>query len=262
MLEKQIWDEIVGKISLYKYTSINYIEYEDIINSDILKNDEESVILVDKFKSPNMLYLLTNEVEKMLYVIDGYSGDFRINFVPHDFIDLYKNHGFTEWAEYVDFFNEDLQDTCNKITLIQESAFLNPSECDLASDMSKKCENQSRGFTGESAEWFADWIKENNTIVLKDNNELIGFSCVSIYANGTMLWIREIAVAPHYQGRGFGKKLMEQSIKYGADRGAKRGFLAADVLNKNAIRLYNSYGFFQKDTRGELQMIRTSNSII
>lgn len=129
----------------------------------------------------------------------------------------------------------------------------------MASDMSKLCATQSRGFQGESTDWFTNWVKENEVIVTKDGNSLIGYCCVSIYADGTMLWIREIAVSPQYQGRGYGKKLMEQAIQYGVKMGAKRGFLAADVLNTNAIGLYNSYGFIQRDSHGELQMIRAFN---
>jgi len=257
LIQKQTWDEIISKISLYKYTSINHIEYEDISNSVLLKYDNESIILVDKSISPNELYFSTNETERMLSDIDCYEEDLRINFVPHDFVELFKNHGFIEWAEYVDFFNEDIQGT-EINALAQEPILLRLSDCAMVSDMSKKCEQQSRGFTGESTEWFADWIKENDVILIKDNHEIIGFCCVSIYANGTILWIREIAVLPQYQSKGFGKKLIEQSIQYGVDRGAKRGFLAADILNRNAIGLYNSYGFIQKDTKGELQMIRTA----
>ena len=137
MIQKQIWNEIISKISLYKYTSINHIEYEDIATSDLLKYDNESIILVDKSKSPNRLYFATNEIEMMLSDIDYYDGDFLINFVPHDFVDLFKNYSFTEWAEYVDFFNEDIQGT-EINALAQESILLRLSDCAMVSDMSKK----------------------------------------------------------------------------------------------------------------------------
>lgn len=215
---------------MYKYTSIQYIEYDDLLNADLIKNDNDYIMLVDKSKSPNILYFATNDVEKMLCEIDYFNGVIRINFVPHKFIDSFKRHGFIEWAEYADFFNEDIQGTVKKFGLIKEPVFLKLIECDMISDMSKKCENQSRGFTGESAEWFADWIKENDTIVIKNVNDIIGFCCVSIYANGTILWIREIAVLPKFQGKGFGKKLMQQALKYGADKGVKRGFFSSRCI--------------------------------
>ena len=257
MLQSQTWDEIVGKTALYKYSTLHHVEYEDVMNAELLQNDANNVIIIDKAKSPNMLCFATNEIEKTLREIDSYDGELRVNFVPHDFADLFKNHGFTEWAEYADFFNEDIRAVAENIAT-SEPVFLRISECETVSEMSKKCEKQSRGFTGESAEWFADWMKENDVIVVKDSGEIIGFCCVSIYANGTILWIREIAVLPQYQGKGFGKMLMAQAIQYGVDRDAHRGFLAADILNEIAIGLYNSYGFYKKNAESELQMIRTA----
>jgi len=49
---------------------------------------------------------------------------------------------------------------------------------------------------------------------------------------------------------------MEQAILYGVNNGAIKGFLAADILNENAIGLYRKYGFHMKSTDRELQMIR------
>ena len=204
MLQKQTWNEISGKIGLFKYSTLHHIEYEDVANAELLKYGANSVILVDKSKSPNMLYLATNDIEKILQEIDSYVSELRVNFVPHDFADVFKCHGFAEWAEYADFFNEDICKT-TKNTATQATRFLHPTECEAVSDISKKCETQSRGFIGESVDWFADWVKENDVIVVQDSGEIIGFCCVSIYANGTILWIREIAVSPEYQGKGFGK---------------------------------------------------------
>jgi GNAT superfamily N-acetyltransferase len=260
LLAKETWDDINTKINSYKYTSIQHIEYEDIINAVVLQNDTDVILLLDTSKSPAMLYFATNSIEKALDQIDLYHEEVRINFIPHDFIELFKKHGFIEWAEYGDFFNEDIQRTTNKLNTTESVEFLCASECSEVSVMSKECAMQSRGFTGESPQWFADWIRDNKTIIIKNNDKIIGFCCVSIYANGTMLWIREIAVSPRYQMQGYGKKLMEQAIRYGADKGAKRGFLAADILNKNAIGLYNLYDFHQKDSQGELQMMKVRNA--
>jgi len=43
--------------------------------------------------------------------------------------------------------------------------------------------------------------------------------------------------------------LMEHAIRYGVANGAVKGFLAADVHNKNAIGLYEKYGFHAKKRR-------------
>lgn len=73
---------------------------------------------------------------------------------------------------------------------------------------------------------------------------------------GPVLWIREIDVMPSYRGRGYGKRLLEQALAYGISKGMKRGFLHCDVENKNAISLYNQFGFFSKPGRGQINMIR------
>jgi GNAT superfamily N-acetyltransferase len=50
-------------------------------------------------------------------------------------------------------------------------------------------------------------MNENDIIVSRIGNEIVGYCCVSIYANGTILWIREIAVTPSHHRKGFGQKL-------------------------------------------------------
>ena len=93
-------------------------------------------------------------------------------------------------------------------------------------------------------------------IVCREGLKMVGFCAVSIYDKGTTLWVRVIAVDPAYQGRGIGKILMEHAVRYGVHNGAKKGFLAADLLNNNAIGLFNKFGFYAKDSEGELQMVK------
>lgn len=96
----------------------------------------------------------------------------------------------------------------------------------------------------------------SNIIVCNKDNILIGACFVNIYNNGTILWLREIAVRPSYQGKGFGKKLVEKALLYRSEKNAVRGFLAADSLNFSAISLYEKYGFKRADERGQINMIR------
>jgi len=137
--------------------------------------------------------------------------------------------------------------------------FLQENECAEAAAVSQSCEGQSRGVNAESEQWFRDWLKgEDNgaknvgatdcgVIVHKIDGKIAGFCCTCIYGHesekGAAVWIRWIDVTPEYQGQGIGRNLLMQTLQYGIEHGAKRAFLAADLENKNAVKLYESVGF-------------------
>ena len=137
--------------------------------------------------------------------------------------------------------------------------FLREDECLAASELSKSCEGQSRGVNGESEQWFLDWIKgeeegsknmgatDRAVIVHKIDSKIAGMCCTCIYGHesekGAVVWIRWIEVSPEYQNRGIGRNLLYQTLHYGIEHGAKRAFLAVDLENKNAVKLYEDIGF-------------------
>lgn len=256
MINEDQYNNIQEKASLLKYTSLTYLDYDDCNNSDILFDGQDLVVLLDQSKSPAQIHFAANDFEQVLSLLSQLDRDLQINFVPHEYKEKLGSIGFISWAEFIDYFNYNLAETTSKNKDYNDIVFLCQNECELVSSVSKSCANQSRGFTGETSEWFSDWIKENDVIIVCQDNIIVGFCCVSIYNEGTTLWVREIAVAPVFQGNGLGKKLMEQAICYGVNKGAVKAFLAADVLNQNAIELYTKYGFQAKDKTGELQMRR------
>ena len=240
----------------YKYTSLQYVDYEDCLNSDVLLNHPGAVLLIDRSKSPAMLYFAADDFAMLLPPIKQLAGPLRMHFVPHEHASQLADIGFTPWGEYIDYVNADLAQTPLDVHGEEEIEFLQPADCAQTSLVSRRCKGLSRGFEGESPEWFLEWITENRVIVVREQGEIAGFCCVSIYNGGTTLWIREIAVDPAHQGRGFGKRLMEQAVHYGVTQGALKGFLAVDTLNDKAITLYERYGFSARGTKGELQMVR------
>ena len=221
-----------------------------------MHNKKNLIVLVDESKSPVKIHFATDDFELLLRIFDQFDGETQINFVPHGFKEQLESIGFFTWGEYVDFFNKNLAKTYIECKSYYDIEFLKKNECNVASSVSKSCAGKSRGFTGETKEWFFDWIDENDVIIVRENNVIVGFCCVAIYNNGTTLWIREIAVHPKFQGAGLGKKLLEQAICYGINKSAVRGFLAADVQNDNAIEMYKKYGFIPKYEESELQMRR------
>jgi ribosomal protein S18 acetylase RimI-like enzyme len=121
--------------------------------------------------------------------------------------------------------------------------------------LSQVCKGMSRGFYGETEEWFIEWLEENKVLVHRIDGEIVGFCCVSIYSDGEVLWIRELAVSPKVQGRGIGRNLLKAGLSYGHIQGAKKGFLAVDTENTNAIHLYKQFGFVAKENEFEVQLI-------
>lgn len=256
MIGEAEFDRIKTSAGTCKYSSLDYAEFDDCRNADVIIDDGHLVILCDRGKSPSFLYFAADDFNNVIEQIKKISEPLRINFVPHEHAQKLCDIGFETWGEYNDYFNRNLQTAPIGSCSYGDIEFLHPNDCPAASLVSKKCEGQSRGFGGETAEWFAEWITENDTIIVRENGEIDGFCCVTIYSEGTTLWIREIAVDPKCQGRGYGKRLIEQAICYGVHKGAVKGFLAVDTMNENAIHIYEKYGFKAKGDKGELQMVR------
>ena len=257
MMCEEIYNTIAVKVSGYKYSSMNYLDFDECRNAEILYDNDGLILLQDKSKIPAMVYFATDDFEEVIKRMTNLSGKLRLHFVPRIYVPQLKSLGFVEWGEYVDFWNTDLAKTAENFKNLDEIEYLSVDECEAASDVTKSCLLLSRGFEGDSPEWFKQWLDEgNHVIVRREGSRIVGVCCVTIYNGGTTLHVREIAVDPKNQGMGLGKKLMEQAISYGVGCGAIKGFLLADVLNENAIGLYEKYDFQMKDEEGEIQMVR------
>ena len=259
MINGNKFNALTKRARKHKYSSMNYIDFDDCKNACILYDCGELILLQDKSKTPAMLYFATDNFQLVINAIAQLPGELRIHFVPREFAPQLENLGFTEWGELFDFFNRDLASTAALLGDAGTIEYLMPNECEAAAMVSKRCELQSRGFESIPAEHFMEYINEGDIIICRKNSVIAGFCIVSIYNEGTMLWIRALAVDPAYQGMGLGKKLIAQAITYGIQKGAVKAFLHADVLNKNAIGLYEKYNFHSKYEDGELQMIREDN---
>jgi len=261
MISKDNFNRIVEKASGYRYSSMLYIDFDDCKNSEILHDGSDFILMQDKSKTPNMLHFAANDFDALTKKISKLQGVLRMNFVPKECADKLGSIGFTEWGEFLGFWNYDIAKTVASFDDLDEHEYLDINDCGKASAISKKCTLQSRGFEGDSPEWFKEWIEEGNkVIILRMGSEIAGICCVAITNNGTTLWIREIVVEPRHQGMGLGKKLFKQALEYGVQNGAAKAFLMVDRLNANAINIYNKYGLYEKEGDSELQMIKRVNS--
>jgi GNAT superfamily N-acetyltransferase len=256
LINEDKFNGIKNAAAKYAYSSFEYLEYDICRNAELLFNTPALIALYDESQTPAVFHYAADSFEALINGLNTVKGGVRVNLVPLEFARGLEGAGFSVLGEYVDYFNQKLSDTYIKFADYGGIEFLDREGCERASLISRLCAGQSRGFSGETAEWFSDWIVDGDVILIRSNTVIAGFCCVSIYNGGTTLWLRELAVAPEYQRRGLGGGLIERAICYGAAKGANKGFLAVDVLNDNAIRLYKKYNFTQRGSESELQMVR------
>lgn len=239
-----------------EYSSLNYVDYEDVQSADIICFDESLLLLHGKSNDYGEIHYATNVISELLNRIGTNDLKGLIKFVPYAYIELFRQHGFETHCIFQDYLLKDLKQLTQHLNRDYDTEFASLKEAKRISEVSKACAGQSRGFFGETEAWVSDWLTENEIIIKRVDDVLVGFCCVSIYAEGTTLWIRELAVHPDFQGKGYGKALLEMGLKYGLSKGAEKSFLAVDVENRNAIQLYEHFGYEAKKNDIEVQMIR------
>lgn len=254
MIDKKIYNEIREFADRAPLNSLIYSEYEDLEHAECLVNDESLKILYNSNGVQPIIEYASMGLDHLLSYLKANPIKGALHFVPKEFVASFESIGFKILGQYTDFICNPLEDLYPEEILNFE--FAGEADCEILASISQSCKGLSRGFFGETKEWFHEWVEENKILVIKDKEEVIGFACVSIYNEGTTLWIREVCVNPTYQKRGLGSQLMKLAIKYGLSEGAVKGFLAVDVENFTAIKIYESYGFKRRDDSVETQIIR------
>lgn len=171
-----------------------------------------------------------------------------------------EDNGFIITNEWIDFWNNDLTTICLEQSNSIWIRRIKENEYQVASEITKSCKDYSRGFKGESSEWIKEWNESENSciFVAEKNDEVIGICCVSLYGfeseKGVVLWLREVAVNPKYHSQKIGLNLVIFAINWGKINGAVRSFLACDIENRKAIKLYEGLGYQRKAKRGQINM--------
>ena len=260
------FNNIKSKALLFKYSSFMYIEFENIVDYDLQVNTTELILMLGynrEAKSYEYIWA-TNDVNVLINTLKC-KESFFLSFIPREWIKKFKNSGLRIRNAWHDYFIYNL----DSIDLANEDGFdyLALSEINEASHITMECKGQSRGFTGQTSEWFREWLNSNseikNTAILVKRTPagvLCGILYVGIYGHkskdGPTVWIKEVAVKPEYQNSGVARKLITQGLKYGREKGAKKAFLAVDEDNINAIHLYTSLGFMASKDDSEITMTK------
>ncbi|MCW8901807.1 MAG: ribosomal protein S18-alanine N-acetyltransferase [Gammaproteobacteria bacterium] len=77
--------------------------------------------------------------------------------------------------------------------------------------------------------------------VLQHQDKIVAYSIMSVAADESHLLT--IVVAKDEQGKGYGKKLLDEMIRLASKNGAKAMYLEVRMSNKTAIQLYHQRGF-------------------
>ena len=81
----------------------------------------------------------------------------------------------------------------------------------------------------------------NSSIVLKDKENILGYAFFSVI--GTDSHLLNITVSKDFQGRGYGKKILDKVLFQSKVLGATIIFLEVRVSNYKAIDFYEKFGF-------------------
>lgn len=263
MISEELFNNIILKSKKFKYSSMEYVEYEELKYCDLILNNEDIIMLVGKsyYEEHVQIYFASNTVEGLLNSIKKLSQKAYVEFIPQEYITQFKDNKFSIVSEFVDFFNEDIKNTYIGSVDYCNIVLANKNDSEEVSKLLMECQWQSRGFRGETTESINEWLDSEygEIILVKKDEVIIGVCLVSLYGfdseKGTILWVREVAVKPRFQGNGYGNTLVEQALCYGIHNKAVRSFLAADVQNSKAICLYKKYGFNRNADRGQINML-------
>lgn len=251
----------------FKYHSLDYVP-ESEIGEVVVSNDDVFISQYFDDQQELLIYRYAlNDINHLMHYLKKETKTILIPFVHKSFVSTLEQAGLEVRSIFKDYFKYSFDDRDDAV----DFDVLDVSEAHIASMITQNAKNTSRGFFGQTTEWFEGWIlgeiddiketgvKHQNILVYRDNHQIVGIICIGLYGyeveSGPILWVRELVVDHSYQGKQIGQKLLKQALSYGKLHHAKKAFLHVDELNLNAIHIYKKHGFIAKDDDGQIDMI-------
>lgn len=268
-MNKTEFNRLMDRAGTFPHSSLQYVEFEDVEKYEVILANDDILLLRGYDTEANCWHYhwAANSVDPLLALLPD-DEPFLLTFVPRNWAPALKSAGLEIRSQWHDYFRPSLEDI--EAGAVDGANFLSMDEVDAASAVTQACKGQSRGFTGQTTDWFRRWLAGDEMVKFPavlthrlPDGEIAGVLCTGVYGQesdkGAVVWIREVAVTPAYQGQGIGRALIAQALAYGKKRGATRAFLAVDERNLGAIHLYESIGFAASEEPGEINMIKLSD---
>lgn len=262
MIDQTTFDALKEKALAFRFSSFEWLEYESVADYIIVEDSQERIVLRGKKKLAeiNELHWAANEPDGIIAAVKAQGVETLVTFVPEEWKTLFLGNGFSELGLLREYWLEPLKQAYSPAT---SCLSITPDDCAEAARITQSCRMQSREFYGETEESLREWISGNDpdakaggarhetVLAYWVDGKIAGVVCTAVYGyeteRGPIVWVREVAVLPEYQGRGYGRALIESALQYGIERGAVRSFLMADDCNAGAIALYKKLGFEPND---------------
>lgn len=90
-----------------------------------------------------------------------------------------------------------------------------------------------------------------NLVYCIDSNKVLGMALMCTYTviSGVKGWVEDVVVDVEHRGQGIGRKLMEKLVELGKQNGLTEILLFSADKRIEAINLYKSLGFKEKESR-------------
>ncbi len=270
MISQEAFLALKQRALQFSFSSFTYLEYESVQSYQILSDTKNLILLEGEKTEANIrdIQWAAKKPEQVILVAKNSEKETLVTFVPQPWKKAFLENGFTEFGILREYWIDRLK-TFFDPKLACEPILL--SEAQEAAEVSQSCRLQSREFYGETTESILAWMtgrdpqakaggaKHETVLACRNGSKMVGIVSVAIYGFdkplGPIVWLREVAVSPEYQGEGYGRALVESALQYGIDHGATRAFLLADDCNTSAIALYRKVGFAPSEDDVQIDLV-------
>ena len=90
---------------------------------------------------------------------------------------------------------------------------------------------------------YADAVREHEIWVLELDGELVGI--LELQPRADQMWVENVAVAPRWQGRGFGRRLLRHAEAEAARHGLHEIGLLTNERYLDNIAMYTRHGYLE-----------------